>query len=199
MDPPPGNPPAPDATPPLLPRVARGDADAVSACLERYSGLVWSLARRALGRTADAEDLVQEVFIELWQKADMFDPTRGKEATFIAVLTRRRVIDKLRRQRARPDGRPAPLPESPSADPSAAAPPAALELHDEVRRVNAVLDRFDPPQPAVLRMVVCDGLTHQQVADRMELPLGTVKSQVRRGLIRLREALAPARAEGVTP
>lgn len=191
-----GNPPDPSAAP-LLPRVARGDADAVDACLERYTGLVWSLARRALRRTADAEDLVQEVFIELWQKADKFDPAKGKEATFIAVLTRRRVIDRLRRLRARPDGRPAPLPDSPGVDPSAAAPAAGLELDDEVRRVNAVLDSFDPPQPTVLRMVVCDGLTHQQVADHMKLPLGTIKSQVRRGLIRLSDALAPAQPEGV--
>ncbi|MEL7087785.1 MAG: sigma factor [Planctomycetota bacterium] len=70
-------PPDPDQAP-LLPRVAQGEAEAVRRCLQRYQGLVWSLARRTLGSGPDAEDLVQDVFIELWKKADRYDPARGK-------------------------------------------------------------------------------------------------------------------------
>ncbi|MEM9418378.1 MAG: sigma-70 family RNA polymerase sigma factor [Planctomycetota bacterium] len=185
--------------PPLLPQVALGDRQAIEACLEKYRGLVWSLARRVLGNRPEAEDAVQEIFIELWQKADRFDPSKGKEATFIAVLTRRRLIDRLRRTQARPDGRPVELSDAAATASDDASPVAAMELSDEVRCVHAAMAELKPPQPDVLRLAVCDGLTHQEVADRLEMPLGTVKSHVRRGLIRLREALASSEKQGVSP
>lgn len=181
----------------LLPRVARGERDAVQACLKKYRGLVWSLARRVLGNGPEAEDAVQDIFIELWQKADRYDPAKGKEATFIAVLTRRRLIDKLRRTKARPDGRPAEFTDAVAPASPDTGPAAQLELTDEVRRIREAMAELKPPQPEVLRLAVCDGLTHQQVADRLKMPLGTVKSHARRGLIRLREALAVREREGV--
>ncbi|MEM9915139.1 MAG: sigma-70 family RNA polymerase sigma factor [Planctomycetota bacterium] len=183
---------------PLLPGVARGEREAINACIKQYRGLVWSLARRVLGHGPEAEDAVQEIFIELWQKADRYDPSKGKEATFIAVLTRRRLIDKLRRAGARPDGRPAELSDAAVPVSDADSPIAQLELTDEVRCVHEAMAELKPPQPEVLRLAVCDGLTHQQVAERLELPLGTVKSHVRRGLIRLREVLSANAKPGVT-
>ncbi|MEO1237988.1 MAG: sigma-70 family RNA polymerase sigma factor, partial [Planctomycetota bacterium] len=132
----------------------------MTACLDRYSGLVWSLARRTLGAGPEAEDAVQEVFVELWRKADRFDPAKGKEATFIAVLTRRRLIDRLRRRRARPDGQPTPLtgdtPE-PAAPAASADPVAPAELADELGRVHAAMGRLKPEQQRALRLAVCDG------------------------------------------
>jgi len=181
----------------LLPRVARGERDAVEACLQKYRGLVWSLARRMLGNSPEAEDAVQEIFIELWQKADRFDPAKGKEVTFIAVLTRRRLIDKLRRTKARPDGRPAAFSDAVAPASPDTGPAAQLELTDEVRRIREEMAELKPPQPEVLQLAVCDGLTHQQVAEKLALPLGTVKSHARRGLIRLREALASRERTGV--
>ena len=86
----------------LLARVARGDEDAVSACMDRFGGLVWSLARRYLRNDAEAADAVQEIFIELWQNAKRYDPERGSEETFVAVLTRRRLIDRLRKLKRQP-------------------------------------------------------------------------------------------------
>ena len=180
-----------DAAPhPLLPRVAAGDPEAVRACVDRYSGLVWSLALRILGRGVDVEDLVQEIFVELWQKADRFDPGRGKEATFVAVLTRRRAIDRLRRRSVRPDlgGRSLDRVEPPPTDDNPAAP---AELADEMRRVDSAMTQLKPDQRRALRLAVCDGLTHDQTAQQMDLPLGTVKTHVRRGLIKLRELLSP--------
>lgn len=181
---------------PWLPRVAKGEREAINACIEKYRGLVWSLARRVLGNRPEAEDAVQEVFIELWEKADRYDPSKGKEATFIAVLTRRRLIDRLRRRQARPDGRSAELTEAAAPASPDAGPAFPAELSDEVSRINAAMAELKPPQPEVLRLTVCDGLTHQQVADRLEIPLGTVKSHARRGLIRLREALAAREKKG---
>ncbi|MEM7624369.1 MAG: sigma-70 family RNA polymerase sigma factor [Planctomycetota bacterium] len=199
--------PLPEAAPapaetdaaPLLPGVARGDAEAVRQCLARYQGLVWSLARRTLGPGPDAEDLVQDVFIELWKKADRYDPAKGKETTFIAVLARRRIIDRLRRNAARPDGAAAAIdavsPEALRGDGSGSVS-AAGEIADEMARVNAVIDQLKPDQSAALRLAVCDGLTHEQTAQQLGLPLGTVKTHVRRGLQKLRDALRPE--SGVT-
>ncbi|MEM6458343.1 MAG: sigma-70 family RNA polymerase sigma factor [Planctomycetota bacterium] len=174
------------ATPePLMPRIAAGDRAAVSQCLARYRGLVWSLARRSLADVGEAEDLVQEVFIELWRKADRFDPARGKETTFVAVLTRRRVIDRLRRKRTRPE----PVEVATDQPGSSAGPDALAEIGDELGRVRAALAELRPDQADALRLAVCDGLTHAETAERLNLPLGTVKTHVRRGLQKLRDRL----------
>ncbi|MGF1528035.1 MAG: RNA polymerase sigma factor, partial [Candidatus Competibacterales bacterium] len=86
----------------LLPRVSTGDPEAVAQCIERYGGLVWSLARRWFPVYADAEDAVQEAFIEIWQNAHRYDPAQGSEQLFVVLLTRRRLIDRLRKQGRRP-------------------------------------------------------------------------------------------------
>jgi RNA polymerase sigma-70 factor (ECF subfamily) len=82
---------------PILVRVAAGDGTAVRACQDTFGGLVWSIARRMLGATAEAEDAVQEVFIELWRSAGRYDPERGTEVQFVATIARRRIIDRVRR------------------------------------------------------------------------------------------------------
>ena len=184
---------------PLLPRVARGEREAVRACLDRYRGLVWSLARQVLGAGPDAEDLVQDVFIELWKKADRYDPAKGKETTFIAVLARRRIIDRLRRNAARPDGAAGTQALDDQTIGGASSTPAVdagLEVADEIQRVHTAMAQLKPDQAAALRLAVCDGLTHEQTAAKLGLPLGTVKTHVRRGLQKLRDTLAADR--GVT-
>lgn len=181
----------------MLPRIARGDQAAVAGCLDRYGGLVWSLASRALGAGPDAEDLVQDVFVELWRKADRFDPAKGKEATYVAMIARRRIIDRVRQQHARPSAGPieaAPLPAATTKD--------AVEQDDEMQRVEAAMTRLSPDQAEAVRLAVCEGLTHGQVAERLRLPLGTAKTNVRRGILRLRDLLGagkPALAREVTP
>ena len=82
----------------LLQRVADGDAAAVDECLSEYGGLVWSLARKMCPRHEDAEDAVQEIFIEVWRKADNYDPDVASEATYITMIARRRLIDRYRRR-----------------------------------------------------------------------------------------------------
>jgi RNA polymerase sigma-70 factor (ECF subfamily) len=86
----------------LLSRVAAGDKDAVEACLTRFGNLVWSLARRFLASRADAEDAVQEIFIELWSSAARYDSSKSSETTFVAMLARRRLIDRLRKSKRQP-------------------------------------------------------------------------------------------------
>ena len=169
----------------LLQRVATGDDDAVRECLDRFGGLVWSLARRFCPDTTEAEDATQEVFVELWRHAGRYDPGTASETTFVAMIARRRLIDRLRRRSRAPAQQPlddAPPPvEAPSSD--------AVETRDEAARVERELAQLRPEQQQVLKLSIYDGLTHQEIAARLDMPLGTVKTHIRRGLIQLREAL----------
>ena len=173
---------------PLLPQIASGEREAVAECIARYGGLVAGLARRLLP-AADVEDAVQEVFMTLWKAAGRFDPARGSEAAFVAVLARRRLIDRLRRLGARPQ--PASLPAE-EALPTAALPPSP-ELREQVERAKRALGELEPSdRRRVLELILLHGHTQREVADALGLPLGTVKTHARRGLAQLREQLGEA-------
>jgi RNA polymerase sigma factor (sigma-70 family) len=171
----------------LLQRVAAGDTGAVAECVDTFGGLVWSLARRLLNRPAEAEDAVQEVFIALWKSASRFDPSIASETTFVAMIARRRLIDRQRRNTRRPEGEPVAIEDLPL---SALEEADQLELQDEAAKAMAALELLKPEQRNVLHLAVCQGWPHQLIADRLGLPLGTVKTHVRRGLIKVREELA---------
>ena len=173
----------------ILERVAQGDRFAVNQCLETYSGLVWSLARRFLGSHADAEDAVQEVFIELWRTAGRFDPQLGSEATFVSTVARRRLIDRQRRKSRRLE---VVSLEHEEVDCPTSDPPQ-LEMQDEVRRVREAMHQLRPEEQQVLHLSLSEGLSQAEIARVTELPLGTVKTHARRGLERLREMLGVQR------
>jgi RNA polymerase sigma-70 factor (ECF subfamily) len=178
-------------TPNLLSQVAAGDAAAMEACLDRYGGLVWSLARRLSPTPADAEDAVQEIFIELWRVADRYDAALASEPTFVATIARRRLIDRRRRHERRRDALPladADAADAPSATP-APTPPAWLEICDEAQRARRAMCELTTDQQRVLTLAIDGGCTQSEIADRLSLPLGTVKAHARRGLNRLRELL----------
>ena len=169
----------------LLERIARGDRKAVALCIERYSGLVWSLARRFISNPADAEEAVQDVFMELWTRADRFDAKRAGEATWISLVARRRLIDRARREHRSPDSKPlADAGHLLSQDAY-----QAVEANVETQRVMKVIDAMKPEQRQVVRMATWLGMTHAAIADELGLPLGTVKSHLRRGLERVRQQL----------
>jgi RNA polymerase sigma-70 factor (ECF subfamily) len=178
-------PDGPETDEPLLPCVAAGDRLAMESCLERYEGLVWALARRMLGDGAEAEDGVQDVFIELWKSAGRFDVQAGSEATFVVTVARRRLIDARRRRARRPDWD--------SLDALKSEPAAeTLEpsrLDDAGLRALAALRELPDEQRRLMEWALADGLSHSEIAGRTGTPLGTVKSLIRRGLARVREAL----------
>jgi RNA polymerase sigma-70 factor (ECF subfamily) len=180
----------PSQEPTLLERVARGDAAAVTALVHEYTPLVWAIARRQLGAQC-AEDVVQEVFLALWKNAARFDPGLSTEQAFVATVARRRVIDHRRRLGRSPSSE---LPEEPVAEPDPAF--ERLELDDEARVASSALAGLGPVQREVLRLALVDGLTHVEIATRTAMPLGTVKSHVRRGLERVRAALARRGTDG---
>lgn len=168
----------------VLPRIAAGDPDAVPDCISRYGGLVWSLARRFLGNLTDAEDAVQDVFVELWKNAGRYDPARSSEPTYVTMIARRRLIDR-RRRAAR-----APVTQTLADEPAGPPPSSRLEVEDEAAKAAAVLAGLRPDERRVIQMAVYHGLTHEQIAAETGLPVGTVKTHIRRGLIRVRERLA---------
>jgi RNA polymerase sigma-70 factor (ECF subfamily) len=170
----------------LFERIAGGDHTAVKECMETYGGLVWSLARRFNSSVADAEDATQEIFIELWKSAGRFDASMGSEAVFITTIARRRLIDRLRAQKRRPpteefDEALTPvLAEAPD-------PPGAIAA--DVEMAQRALEQLDPSQREVLVLGIVEGLTHSEIATRTGKPLGTVKTHMRRGLIKVRELI----------
>lgn len=176
----------------LLQRVAAGDTAAVAACVDTYGGLIWSLARRFLGRASEAEDAVQEVFIELWKNAGRFDPSIGSESTFVAMIARRRLIDRRRRDARRPVNENIEIENLPLTAPDDLQ---TVEVNDEAAQAATAMNRLKPDQQRVLKLAVCQGWPHQVIADKLGLPLGTVKTHVRRGLIKLREELKALKSE----
>lgn len=169
----------------VLTRVARGEPAAVAECIDEFGALVWALARRLSPTRADAEDAVQEIFLDVWRSAARFDPTQGSEKVFIAMIARRRLIDRLRRHAQRPEFGSTEELESAAF----ATPGTAGEIGVEAERAAAAVAQLRPEQQQVIALAVLDGLSHSEIAARTGLPLGTVKTQMRRGLMRVRELL----------
>ena len=151
-------------------------------CLDRYGGLVWSMARRYA--PAEAEDAVQEIFVDLWKSAGRFDPAVASEAAFIAVISRRRLIDRVRASKRTPAAA-----RAAAAVPEGIDPGASPERCAEAAQAVRALDALRPEQREVLLLAACQGLSHDEIAERTGIPLGTVKAHVRRGLLRVRSAL----------
>lgn len=174
----------------ILRRAAGGDQGAVKECLARYGGLLWGLARRFTSSAADAEDAVQEIFVDVWKSADRFDSTITSEAAFIAMIARRRLIDRRRREGRRPSTEP--LPELPM---HAATEPGG-EVFAEAALARKALDKLRDEPRQILLLAIGQGLTYEEIAERTGLPLGTVKAHARRGLLRVREALLGKESPG---
>ncbi|MBL8858334.1 MAG: RNA polymerase sigma factor [Planctomycetes bacterium] len=175
----------------LLPRIARGEADAVQACIDRYGPLVWSLAKRMNRDVTTLEDVVQDIFIAIWKNAGSYDPKLGSESTFIATIARRKVIDQHRKKQRAPK-------QEPIEEASIVGEDAGLEgvdLGDDARRAREVLRQLKPEQRSLILMSVVQGLTHQEIANRTDIPLGTIKSHIRRGLERAAQLLRPSDEE----
>jgi RNA polymerase sigma factor (sigma-70 family) len=182
----------------LLERIAAGDHTAVKDCMDVYGGLVWSLARRFNSSVADAEDATQEIFLEIWKSASRYDPSAGSEAVFITTIARRRLIDRLRAQKRRPQTEEfdEETVQTLSSDLDDAEPAGALLV--EVEAAQRALAKLDPAQREVLLLGVVQGLTHSEIATKTGKPLGTVKTHMRRGLIKIRELIGAESSEAET-
>jgi RNA polymerase sigma-70 factor (ECF subfamily) len=170
-------------SPSVLQRIASGDQSAVRACIDDYGALVWSLARRLSRTVADAEDAVQEIFLDVWKSAARFDAAQGSEKMFIAMIARRRLIDRLRKKSAEP-----PMEAVETLDAIAWCDPGtAAQTASEAERATRALHELRPEQRQVLELGLLHGLSQSEISARLGLPLGSVKSLMRRGLIKIRE------------
>jgi RNA polymerase sigma-70 factor (ECF subfamily) len=150
---------------------------------DRYSSIVYAVGLRVLGDTGAAEDVLQEVFMQLWQNPGAFDSSRGNLAAWLAVITRNRAIDRLRKRR----------PETDIADVVVSVEPdmaGDAERARAMEKVRQALGAMPAPQRSALEMAYFDGLTHGEIAAKTGEPLGTIKTRIRAGLLALRKTFA---------
>lgn len=176
----------------LLQRISSGDQSAVAGCIEAYSGLVWSLARRFLANEADAEEAVQEIFLELWEKAHRFNPGVAAEVTFVSMIARRRLIDRRRKLAAEPVAEALDEVEHWLSEDAQ----GVLEANAEMERVVGIIRTLKPDQQEVINMASWLGMSHGAIAEQTGIPLGTVKSHVARGLSTIRKVLGEPELAG---
>ena len=174
----------------LLRAVARGDEAAFARVYDRYGAILLGLMLRILRSRPEAEDVLQEVFLQVWQQARSFDPARGRAFTWLATLARSRAIDRLRAvdsreraaQRAAEDG------QAPAAETEGWAEEEAIRA-ERAEAVRAALAELPEEQRQVLVLAYLDGMSQSEIAAAKNQPLGTVKTRTRTGLKRLSEAL----------
>lgn len=176
----------------ILQGVAEGIEHAMEHCITKYGGLVWSIAKRHVRDHSSAEDVVQETFTDLWKSAKRFDPAIATECTFIGMLARRRAIDFARRESRRPKLEP--LPDSESIPHASSDASAATRCDGS--QVRAALRELPSETQQILALHFDEGMTHPEIAERTGLPLGTVKTRLRRGLMQARDILR--RLEGAS-
>jgi RNA polymerase sigma-70 factor, ECF subfamily len=163
--------------------IRSGGEDAMALLYDRYSSIVYSVALRVLGDTAAAEDVLQEVFLQLWRNPGAFDANRGSLAAWLAVIARNRAIDALRKRR-------------PTSDLDDVVVAADLDLASEaarkiaIEKIRAVLAGMPAAQRRAIELAFFEGLTHTEVAAKLGEPLGTVKTRIRSALQALRKVMA---------
>ena len=173
-------------------RVALGDEDAVSELYDQYAILVFKLSRQFLSNNAEVEDAVQEIFVKLWKTADRFDPRKAKLVTWVMLITRRHLIDQIRRKTVRPKKQEL---SSQHQEIATEMPPATnMLLLERNSMLWEALQDLSEIQRTVIERSYFQGFTLREVSLQMDMPLGTVKSALSRGLLRLRKQKQDAAA-----
>jgi RNA polymerase sigma-70 factor (ECF subfamily) len=170
----------------LLRQIAGGDEVALASLYDRYKSILFSLILRILHSQSEAEDILQDVFIQVWNKASDFDEARGRPFTWLVTLSRSRSIDRLRQLNSR---------ERTATEASRAAPEEWTDAETDAIKseqsevVRAALAELPEDQRRTLLLAYFEGLTQTEIAARLNAPLGTVKTRMRSGMIKLRELL----------
>lgn len=169
----------------LLARIAGQDAGSLKSLYERTSAKLYGIALRLIGDEAEAQDLLQDVYVTVWRKASSFDAKRASAITWLATITRNKAIDRLRARRDAGEELDAAR-DVPDDAPSSLD---LLEREDDALRLRHCLDELEERARTMIRAAFFDGATYPQLAERENVPLPTMKSWVRRGLLRLRGCL----------
>ena len=174
-----------------LERMARGDHEALAELYDRHGRLVYSLALRITRDQGDAEDIVQEVFSQAWRQAARYEARRGNVIAWLLNLTRSRAIDRLRGRQSRPEAASESLLAIDVPDLTLPVD-EQLSIEGRAARVREAVKELSVLQRVAIELAFYEGLTHVEIAERLELPLGTVKTRIRQGLLKLKDRLAAA-------
>ncbi len=178
----------------ILTRIATGDETAVNDCINQYGNLIWALAKKFTPKQEDAEDAVQEIFMEIWQNAGRYDSSKSSESTFISIIARRRLIDRLRKIYRRPVIQ--------SIEDVFETAPNVLESHlsTKIQANQAVeaMKTLRSEQREMMILNIYEGMSHGEIAQKLNVPLGTVKTHIRRGFKRVREVISHSKFRQVS-
>jgi len=164
----------------LVAAIRNGNQEAMAELYDRYSSVVYAVALRVLGDTSAAEDVLQEIFMQLWRKPGAFDASRGNLAPWLAVITRNRAVDVLRKRR----------PQSELEDTTLTVDPDFAGEADRgliVEKVRSALQAMSSQQRNALEMAYFEGYSHSEISAKTGEPLGTIKTRIRSGLMQLRK------------
>jgi RNA polymerase sigma factor (sigma-70 family) len=170
-----------------LVRVAAGDRAALRIIYQDTAAKLFGVVLRILKDKSEAEDVLQEIFVTVWRKAGSFDPAKASPVTWLVSIARNRAIDRLRASSAR--RRSEPIEAAEKVIDSGQAGVEYVEWKQEQQRLARCLDELDWRHAAAIRAAFLDGFTYDELAQRMDVPLGTIKSRIRRGLLKLRTCL----------
>jgi RNA polymerase sigma-70 factor (ECF subfamily) len=175
----------------LLQRIGAGDPDSFEDLYDRFSGVLFSAAVQILNDQREAEDVLQDVFVQIWDKAKLYQPSRGKPLTWAMTLTRNKAIDRLRsfQRRFR-------LQDQVERESKAISPPVSRDSVDEVdaleksRIIRSAVLKLSNEQRQAIELAFFSGLTQNEIAEELNQPLGTVKARIRRGMLKLKDLIA---------
>lgn len=169
----------------LMRRIAEDDEQAVAEFYDRFGGLVYKIAYQMMPTQADAEDAVQDIFVRLWRTSGRYDPNRAAVSTWVVLISRRYMVDRLRRTQTRVKARVALEEKWSSAD--AFEPVAGIEQEERMEALLERIERLPEFQRTVVKRAYLGGQTLRQIGMELDRPLGTIKSTLSRALVRLRE------------
>ncbi len=178
-----------------LQRMAEGDHPALAACYDLMGSVVFSLAVRMLRDRAAAEDVSQDIFVQVWRQAGNYDVARGSPEAWIMMIARTRILDRLRSRKAgvvlKPVGEN--LPDAPAAEDW---PDDLAITREDAVNVRQALAELPAEQKQAVEMAFFDGLTHMEISEKVSVPLGTIKTRIRLGLMKIRDQLRLVMGEG---
>jgi RNA polymerase sigma-70 factor (ECF subfamily) len=179
----------------LIARAAQGDERGIAVLYDRYGGAVYAVAYRIVGQRADAEEIVIEAFAQAWREASRFEAGRGSVAGWITMIARSRALDLVRARARRSRITAAAAATDPEGAPGLGTwridPAAGSDTEERRRQVQSALEGLSPPQREAIELAFFEGLSQSEIAERLSQPLGTVKTRIRLGMQKLRDALRP--------
>ncbi len=174
----------------LLKKIGNGDKASLAELYERYSTVLYSVALRILNNQAEAEDLLQDVFVQIWDKAALYDSSRGKPLTWVMSMTRNKSIDRLRSLQRRHRLHDEAEQESKTQEQIQHIDgPDRVYASEDSKAVRQAVMQLSPEQRQAIEMAYFSGLTQTEIAERLKQPLGTIKARIRRGMLKLRDLL----------